>query len=50
MAEDYIPELTLNPNSPLGSAVQAAPAAPQVQESTPLQDRPVSELDESNLS
>ncbi|MCF0123376.1 MAG: toxic anion resistance protein [Ruminiclostridium sp.] len=50
MAEEYIPELTLNPNSPLGSAVQAAPAAPQVQESTPLQDLPASDLDESKLS
>ena len=50
MAEEYIPELTLTPNSPLGSAVQAAPAAPQVQEEANPQDLPASDLDESRLS
>lgn len=50
MAEEYIPELTLTPNSPLGSAVQAAPAAPQVQEEAKPQDLPASDLDESRLS
>ena len=50
MAEEYIPELTLTPNSPLGSAVQAAPAAPQVQEEEKPQDLPASDLDETKLS
>ena len=50
MAEEYIPELTLTPNSPLGSAVQAAPAAPQAQEESKPQDLPASDLDESRLS
>ena len=50
MAEEYIPELTLTPNSPLGSAVQAAPAAPQVQEEANPQDLPARDLDESRLS
>ena len=50
MAEEYIPELTLTPNSPLGSAVQAPPAAPQVQEEANPQDLPASDLDESRLS
>ncbi len=50
MAEEYIPELTLTPNSPLGSAVQAAPAAPQVQDEANPQDLPASDLDESRLS
>ena len=50
MAEEYIPELTLTPNSPLGSAVQAAPAAPQVQAEEKPQDLPASDLDETKLS
>ena len=50
MAEEYIPELTLTPNSPLGSAVQAAPAAPQVQEEENPQDLSASDLDETKLS
>ncbi len=50
MAEEYIPELTLTPNSPLGSAAQAAPAAPQAQEESKPQDLPASDLDESRLS
>ena len=50
MAEEYIPELTLTPNSPLGSAVQAAPAAPQVRAEEKPQDLPASDLDETKLS
>ena len=50
MAEEYIPELTLTPNSPLGSAAQAAPAAPQAQEDSKPQDLPASDLDEARLS
>lgn len=59
MADDFIPELTLDPNSPLGA--QAAPAAPQAPaaeyqtaEAAPpeesVQDLPESDLDESKLS
>ncbi len=53
MAEDYIPELTLYPNSPLGSVAQAAPPAPaqeQQQEAPVQQDLPASDLDEAKLS
>ena len=52
MAEDYIPELTLYPNSPLGSAAQAAAPAPaQEQQTAPVQqDLPASDLDEAKLS
>lgn len=52
MAEDYIPELTLYPNSPLGSAAQAAAPAPaQEQQEAPVQqDLPASDLDEAKLS
>ena len=50
MAEEYIPELTLTPNSPLGSAVQAAPAAPQVRAEEKPQDLTASDLDETKLS
>lgn len=46
MAEDYIPTLTLDPNSPLADPAPAAPAVPQVQEA-PL---PPSDLEESRLS
>lgn len=51
MADDYIPELTLTPNSPLNGAQAAAqaPQAPEVpkQEEQPL---PESDLDEAKLS
>lgn len=51
MAEEFIPELTLNPNDPTAQAVQAPPAAPQAaaqaQTEQPLPD---SDLDESKLS
>ena len=46
MAEDYIPTLTLDPNSPLADPVPEAPPVPQVQEA-PL---PPSDLEESRLS
>ncbi len=54
MAEEFIPHLTLDPNSPLGGQAQAqAPAAPEVQpdpapaEAAPL---PESDLDEAKLT
>lgn len=54
MAEEFIPHLTLDPNSPLGGQAQAqAPAAPEVQpdpapaEAAPL---PGSDLDEAKLT
>ena len=46
MAEDYIPTLTLDPNSPLADPVPEAPPVPQVQEA-PL---PPSDLEESRLT
>ncbi|MDO4517491.1 MAG: toxic anion resistance protein [Bacillota bacterium] len=50
MAEEYIPELTLTPNSPLAPDPQAAPTLPQVLEETKPQNLPPSDLDESRLS
>ncbi len=44
MAEEYLPELTLNPNSPLGSAV------PHVQQASDPQVPPASDRYESGLS
>ena len=46
MAEDYIPTLTLDPNSPLADPAPEAPPVPQVQEA-PL---PPSDLEESRLT
>ena len=46
MADEYIPTLTLDPNSPLADPAPAAPSVPQVQEA-PL---PPSDLEESRLS
>lgn len=51
MAEEYIPELTLTPNSPLAAAVQPeaapVPAPAEAEEAKPL---PESDLDEAKLS
>ena len=46
MADDYIPTLTLDPNSPLADPAPEAPSVPQVQEA-PL---PPSDLEESRLT
>ena len=54
MADEFIPELTLNPNSPLGSQAQAAPpkgaGAPQQPASAPQDGMPDTDLDEAKLT
>lgn len=54
MADEFIPELTLNPNSPLGSQAQAAPPkgaeAPQQPASAPQDGVPDTDLDEAKLT
>ena len=54
MADEFIPELTLNPNSPLGSQAQAAPpkgaGAPQQPASAPQDGVPDTDLDEAKLT
>ena len=54
MADEFIPELTLNPNSPLGSQAQAAPpkgaGAPQQPASAPQDWVPDTDLDEAKLT
>ena len=54
MADEFIPELTLNPNSPLGSQAQAAPPkgadAPQQPTSAPQDEVPDTDLDEAKLT
>ena len=52
MAEEFIPQLTLHPNSPLASQDPAAaqPAAAAVQTASGAQDLPESDLSEARLS
>ena len=54
MADEFIPELTLNPNSPLGSQAQAAPPkgadTPQQPASAPQDGVPDTDLDEAKLT
>ena len=52
MAEEFIPQLTLHPNSPLASQDPAAaqPAAAAVQTAAGAQDLPESDLSEARLS
>ena len=52
MADEFIPELTLNPNSPLAGQGQAAPAPAPAAASTPPSEAhlPESDLDEAKLS
>lgn len=54
MADEFIPELTLNPNSPLGGQAQAAPpkgaGAPQQPASAPQDGVPDTDLDEAKLT
>ena len=52
MAEEFIPELTLHPNSPLAGQDPAAaePAATAVQPAAGTQDLPESDLNEAKLS
>ena len=52
MAEEFIPELTLHPNSPLAGQDPAAvePAAAAVQPAASTQDLPESDLNEAKLS
>ena len=52
MADEFIPELTLNPNSPLAGQGQAAAAPAPAAASTPPAEAhlPESDLDEAKLS
>ena len=54
MADEFIPELTLNPNSPLGGQAQAAPPkgadTPQQPASAPQDGVPDTDLDEAKLT
>lgn len=52
MADEFIPELTLNPNSPLAGQGQAAAAPAPAAASTPPSEAhlPESDLDEAKLS
>ena len=54
MADEFIPELTLNPNSPLGGQAHAAPpngaGAPQQPASAPQDGVPDTDLDEAKLT